>query len=224
LTDWAKPSSSIRMPKVPFHIKVVDTDEVNAFAFPGGILCQQGSYSCGKERSEAGRVMAHEISHVTARHATARMSKGQYLQFAAIPALFVGVIGRRWGFNRPLGLGINLELMGVTRNRTRSRSTRNSISLNTRVRSRTPSYRFFEKKCRRGRKAKPGLCRLVPDSSIHHRSDGGRAWRSSAICPKKRIYITEYFGIRPGESPSAVHRQCQKSEKEPTPKNKSGQA
>jgi beta-barrel assembly-enhancing protease len=102
--------------KVPFHIKVVDTDEVNAFAFPGGYFyVNKGLLLAARNEAELAGVMAHEISHVTARHATARMSKGQYLQFAAIPALFVGGYWAQMGIQNALGLGINLELMGITR-------------------------------------------------------------------------------------------------------------
>jgi predicted Zn-dependent protease len=102
--------------KVPFHIKVVDTDEVNAFAFPGGYFyVNKGLILAARNEAELAGVMAHEISHVTARHATQRMSKGQYLQFAAIPALFVGGYWAQMGIQNALGLGLNLELMGITR-------------------------------------------------------------------------------------------------------------
>lgn len=102
--------------KVPFQIKVLDSDEVNAFAFPGGYFyVNKGLILEAENESELAGVMAHEISHVTARHATARMSKGQYLQLAAIPALFVGGYWAQMGIQNALGLGINLELMGITR-------------------------------------------------------------------------------------------------------------
>lgn len=102
--------------KVPFHIKVVDTDEVNAFAFPGGFFyVNKGLILEAENEAELAGVMAHEISHVTARHATARMSKGQILQLAAIPALFVGGYWAQTAIQNALGLGINLELLGITR-------------------------------------------------------------------------------------------------------------
>ncbi len=102
--------------KFPFHIKLVDTDEVNAFAFPGGYFyLNKGLILAARNEAELVGVMAHEISHVTARHATSRMSKGQYLQFAAIPALFVGGYWAQMGIQNALGLGINLELLGITR-------------------------------------------------------------------------------------------------------------
>ena len=102
--------------KVPFHIKVVDSDEVNAFAFPGGYFyINKGLVLEADNEVELAGVMAHEISHVTARHATARMSKGQILEIAAIPALFVGGYWAQMGIQNALGLTINLELMGITR-------------------------------------------------------------------------------------------------------------
>ncbi|MDR0842016.1 MAG: M48 family metalloprotease [Acidobacteriota bacterium] len=102
--------------KVPFHVKVVDTDEVNAFAFPGGFFyVNKGLILAADNESELAGVMAHEISHVTARHATMRMSKGQYLQLAAIPAMIFGGYWAQMAMQNGLGLGINLELLGVTR-------------------------------------------------------------------------------------------------------------
>jgi beta-barrel assembly-enhancing protease len=102
--------------KVPFHIKVVDTDEVNAFAFPGGYFyVNKGLLLATDNEAELAGVMAHEISHVAARHATARISKGQYLQLFAIPAVFVGGYWAQQGIQSALGLGLNLELMGITR-------------------------------------------------------------------------------------------------------------
>jgi predicted Zn-dependent protease len=102
--------------KVPFHIKVVDTDEVNAFAFPGGYFyVNKGLILAADNEAEMAGVMAHEISHVIARHATERLSKGQYLQLATIPALFVGGYFAQMGIQNALGLGIDLGLLGITR-------------------------------------------------------------------------------------------------------------
>jgi beta-barrel assembly-enhancing protease len=101
--------------RVPFHIKVVDTDEVNAFAFPGGYFyVNKGLILSAENESELAGVMAHEISHVTARHATERLSKAQIMQFAAIPVLFMGGWAGLAAQNG-MGLGINLSLLGITR-------------------------------------------------------------------------------------------------------------
>ena len=103
--------------KVVFHIKVVDTDEVNAFAFPGGYFyVNKGLILAADNEAELAGVMAHEISHVIARHATSRLSKGQYLSLATIPAIFVGG-GQlaQMGIQNALGLGLDLGMLGVTR-------------------------------------------------------------------------------------------------------------
>ncbi|MDA2932802.1 M48 family metallopeptidase [Acidobacteria bacterium AH-259-D05] len=102
--------------KVPFVIKVVDTDEVNAFALLGGYLyVNKGLILEADNESELAGVLAHEIAHVTARHATERMSKAQLLQFAALPALFVGGGLAGYGIQNGLGLGLNLAVLGISR-------------------------------------------------------------------------------------------------------------
>lgn len=103
--------------KVPFVIKVVDTDEVNAFALPGGYFyVNKGLILEAENEAELAGVMAHEIAHVAARHATERLTKGQLMQFAAIPALFVGGYWAQYGIQTALGMGLNLAILGITRN------------------------------------------------------------------------------------------------------------
>lgn len=103
--------------KVPFVIKVVDSDDVNAFALPGGYFyINKGLILEADSESELAGVMAHEIAHVTARHATERMTKGQLMQFASLPAMFIG--GGYWaqyGINAALGMGMSLAVLGITR-------------------------------------------------------------------------------------------------------------
>ncbi|MDA2926103.1 M48 family metallopeptidase [Acidobacteria bacterium AH-259-G07] len=102
--------------KVPFVVKVVDTDEVNAFALPGGyFFINKGLILESESESEMAGVMAHEIAHVTARHATERMTKAQLLQFATIPALFVGGYWTQYGIYQGLGMGMSLAVLGITR-------------------------------------------------------------------------------------------------------------
>lgn len=80
--------------KVPFTIKVIDSDEVNAFALPGGFFyVNKGLILAAENESELACVMAHEIAHVAARHSTEQVSKGQLLQFGAIPLIFLGGLG-----------------------------------------------------------------------------------------------------------------------------------
>jgi len=77
--------------KVPFTIKVIDTDEINAFALPGGFFyVNSGLILAADNEAELAGVMAHEIAHVAARHATRNMTKGQIWNMASIPLMFVG--------------------------------------------------------------------------------------------------------------------------------------
>ena len=74
--------------KVPFTIKVIDSDEVNAFALPGGFFyVNSGLILRAQEESELAGVMAHEIAHVAARHGTKQATKGDLVQLASIPAM-----------------------------------------------------------------------------------------------------------------------------------------
>jgi beta-barrel assembly-enhancing protease len=80
--------------KVPFTIKVVESDEINAFALPGGFFyVNSGLILAADEEAELAGVMAHEIGHVAARHGTEQYSKGELINFASIPLIFMGGIG-----------------------------------------------------------------------------------------------------------------------------------
>ena len=74
--------------KVPFTIKVIDSDVVNAFALPGGFFyVNSGLILHADEESELAGVMAHEIAHVCARHGTRQQTKSTIVQLASIPAM-----------------------------------------------------------------------------------------------------------------------------------------
>ncbi|MGD0363104.1 MAG: M48 family metalloprotease [Bryobacteraceae bacterium] len=73
--------------KVPFTIKVVDSEEVNAFALPGGFFfVNSGLILKADSESELAGVMAHEIAHVAARHGTRQATRGELAQIAMIAA------------------------------------------------------------------------------------------------------------------------------------------
>jgi predicted Zn-dependent protease len=77
--------------RVPFTIKVLDNGEVNAFALPGGFFyVDSGLILAAESEAELADVMAHEIAHVAARHATKNMTKQQIWNMASIPLMFVG--------------------------------------------------------------------------------------------------------------------------------------
>jgi predicted Zn-dependent protease len=77
--------------RVPFTIKVLDTGEVNAFALPGGFLyVDSGLILAADNEAELAGVMAHEIAHVAARHATKNITKAQIWNMASVPLIFIG--------------------------------------------------------------------------------------------------------------------------------------
>jgi predicted Zn-dependent protease len=76
--------------KVPFTIKVLDSDDVNAFALPGGFFyVNKGLILAADNEAEIAGVMAHEIAHVAARHGVEQASKAQLANLAFIPLIFM---------------------------------------------------------------------------------------------------------------------------------------
>src|SRR6184192_3893840 len=74
--------------KVPFTIKVIDSDEINAMALPGGFFyVNSGLIMAADEEAELAGVMAHETAHVCAHHAARQMTKMNYAQIGSIPLI-----------------------------------------------------------------------------------------------------------------------------------------
>ncbi len=80
--------------KIPFTIKVIDSDEVNAFALPGGFFyVNKGLILVADNEAEVAGVMAHEIAHVAARHAKENQTKASLLEYLAMgTSIFLGGI------------------------------------------------------------------------------------------------------------------------------------
>lgn len=101
--------------RVPFTIKVLDDDSINAFALPGGFLyVNSGLILAGDEEAELAGVMAHEIAHVAARHGTRQMTRGQLANFATIPLIFVGG-GLGYALQSAAGLALPLTFLTFSR-------------------------------------------------------------------------------------------------------------
>ena len=74
--------------KVPFTIKVIDSDEINAMALPGGFFyVNSGLILAADEEAELAGVMAHETAHVCAHHAAREMTRMNYFQIGEIPLI-----------------------------------------------------------------------------------------------------------------------------------------
>ena len=77
--------------KVPVTAKLIDSDQVNAFALPGGFLfVNSGLILKAETEAELASAMSHEIAHVAARHGTRQASRGQIVNIASIPLIFMG--------------------------------------------------------------------------------------------------------------------------------------
>ena len=113
--------------KIPLHISVLQSREINAFALPGGYLfLERGLLEAAEDEAELAGVIAHEMAHDAARHANKLMKRatiaGIFYQAAQIAAIVLtgGVAGigtyyaLQYGFYG-LGLVLNLNLLGVSR-------------------------------------------------------------------------------------------------------------
>lgn len=101
--------------KVPFTIKVVDSDEINAMALPGGFFyVNSGLILAADDEAELAGVMAHEIAHVCARHATRQMTRAQFANFMSLPLIFVGG-GIGYAARQAAGIGLPLTFLHFSR-------------------------------------------------------------------------------------------------------------
>jgi beta-barrel assembly-enhancing protease len=96
---------------------VIDSDEVNAFALPGGFFyVNSGLILRAQEESELAGVMAHEISHVTARHGTRQATKGEITQLLSIPAMiFIPYSWAGYAMYQGINLAIPLTFLKFSR-------------------------------------------------------------------------------------------------------------
>jgi beta-barrel assembly-enhancing protease len=101
--------------QVPFTIKVIDSDVVNAMALPGGFFyVNSGLILAADEEAEMAGVMAHEIAHVAACHYGREMTRANLLQLASLPAIFMGgAVG--YGIYQGLGLAVPLTFLHFSR-------------------------------------------------------------------------------------------------------------
>jgi predicted Zn-dependent protease len=101
--------------EVPFTIKIIDTDDINAFALPGGFFyVDSGLILAADNEAELAGVMSHEIAHVAACHAAREMSRGQLMNLASIPLIFVGG-GIGYAIENIAGLAMPMGFLKFTR-------------------------------------------------------------------------------------------------------------
>ena len=101
--------------KVPFTIKVLDTEEPNALSLPGGFFfVNSGLVMLAESESEMAGAMAHEIAHIAARHGTRQATRGQIINIGTIPLIFMGG-WTGYGVRQAAGLAIPLGFLQFSR-------------------------------------------------------------------------------------------------------------
>lgn len=107
--------------KVPFTIKVIDSDEINAMALPGGFFyVNSGLILRADEEAEMAGVMGHEIAHVAARHWARNQTKGEIAQWATIPLMIVIPYGwAGYGIYEGLNVAMPLTFLKFSRDQER---------------------------------------------------------------------------------------------------------
>jgi len=97
--------------KVPFTIKVIDSEEINAFALPGGFFfVNTGILLNADNEAEMAGVMGHEIAHVAARHGTRQASAANTANVATIPLIFLGGWAG-YGIRQAVGLAVPMGFL-----------------------------------------------------------------------------------------------------------------
>jgi predicted Zn-dependent protease len=101
--------------KVPFTIKVVEDESVNAFALPGGFFfVNTGLILSADNEAELAGVMAHEIAHVAARHGTRQATKAELANYMSIPLIFMGGWAG-YGIRQAAGFLVPMSLLKFSR-------------------------------------------------------------------------------------------------------------
>jgi hypothetical protein len=101
--------------KVPFTIKIIDSDEINAFALPGGFFyVNSGLILNADEEAELAGVMAHETAHVCAHHAVREQTRMNYAQVGMIPLIFMGG-WTGYGIYEAASIGVPITFMKFSR-------------------------------------------------------------------------------------------------------------
>jgi predicted Zn-dependent protease len=103
--------------KVPFTIKVIDTDEINAMALPGGFFyVNSGLILAADEEAELAGVMAHETAHVCAHHAAREMTRMNYAQLGTIPLIMMtGYSWTGYGIYEAINIAIPMTFLMFSR-------------------------------------------------------------------------------------------------------------
>ena len=185
--------------KVPFTIKLIDSQQVNAFALPGGFFfVNSGLMLRAESESELAGVMAHEIAHVAARHGTRQATRGQVINLATIPLIFMGG-WTGYGIRQAAGFAIPIGFLRFSR---KFESEADFLGLQYLYKSGydpTSFIDFFEK-MRSDEKRKPGtMAKLFSSHPLHGDRIVKTQKRIDELLPDKREYVvstSEFLDVK----------------------------
>lgn len=226
--------------RVPFTIKVIDSDVVNAFALPGGFFyVHSGLILRAQEESELAGVMAHEISHVTLRHGTKQATKGNIMQLASIPAMIFLPYGwAGYGIYQGMNLMIPLTFLKFSRDDERQADFF-GLQYMYKAGYDPNSYVTFFERIQADEKRRPGT---IPKAFSTHPPNAERIENTqkeiARILPAKQEYIvttSEFdtvkarlrnimFSKKAQEGPNkpTLRTKTEQSKKQPNPNDPSG--
>ena len=195
--------------KVPFTIKVIDTDEINAFALPGGFFyVNSGLILAADNEAELAGVMAHEIAHVAACHVAREQTRGNIVNLASIPLIFVpGGWAVYEGTQAAMSIGVPLTFMKFSRN-FESEADFLGMEYMYKAGYDPQSFISFFEKIEAQEKKKPGTLAkafsshpMTPDR-VASRAEGNEERAAAA----RRVH-RRHLGVRAGEVAAGLDRE-----------------
>ena len=183
---------------VPFTFEILDADDLNAFALPGGfIFVHTGLIKVAETEAELSAAMAHEIAHVAARHMTKQATRNQLVQLFTLP---LAVIGGWTGYaiRQGAGVGIPMTFLKFDRNFESEADFLGLQYLYAAGYDPTASIDLFERMMSL-EKTRPGVIAKVFST---HPMNAGRmqnAQKDDSILPAKPEYVintSEYIEMR----------------------------
>jgi predicted Zn-dependent protease len=205
--------------KVPFTIKLIDSQEVNAFALPGGFFyVNSGLFMRAESEAELAGVMAHEIAHVAARHGTKQATKGQVMQLATIPLIFMGG-WTGYGIYQAAGFAIPITFLRFSR---KAEEEADFLGLQYLYKSGydpTAFVDFFEK-MKADEKRKPGTMSKLFRSHPPHGKRIVKVQKTiDSLLPNKPEYVvstSEFLDVKRQLSASLTRGARKKGEEDPS--------
>ncbi|MFQ5926552.1 MAG: M48 family metallopeptidase [Terriglobia bacterium] len=207
--------------RVPFTVKVIDSEQINAFALPGGFFyINSGLVLAATEEAELAGVMAHEIAHVTGRHGTKNATKAQIVNWAMIPAIiFLPGGWAGYGIYQGLSFGLPLAFLKFSRNNEREADFLGLQYMYKAGYDPTSFITFFEKILEKERK-RPGSIPKIFSSHPPTKERVKQAQEEIAeLLPARPEYVvtsSEFDQVKERLALLMIGRKPEEAEKKPT--------